>query len=256
MFLCVCVFRYYAIMHPLRARNVHTSKRAVLILSLFWILAFILLLPQVFIQRIEPLLLIQPDQPIRMANVCVEYFYKPIYNIFYTLFFYFVLYLGPVFIMSVTYGIIARKLWKRRRIGESCAGEDDRRLREKKKIVRMLVVIVILFTLSWLPFFTCHLIQLFVPLTGYWRRSYRVLAAVLQLLGYSNSCVNPIIYCFMNDKFQKSAVATVCCKCAARKMSKRRGSSHTFLGGQQTTHSLLTENKSMMDSPVHKTTFL
>ena len=36
-----------------------------------------------------------------------------------------------------------------------------RRLAEKKRIVRMLVVVVALFALGWFPFFTVHVYQLF-----------------------------------------------------------------------------------------------
>lgn len=239
-------------MHPLRARNVHTARRAIIVLSLFWLSSFVLLLPQLFIQRLEPLLLLQPDVPeqqIRLATVCVEYFSHPAYNYAYTFFFYFVLYLCPVAIISATYGVIARKLWTRRRIGET--PDDERRLLEKKRIVRMLVVIVVLFAVSWFPFFTCQLYLLFTTASS----PPRILLAVLQLVGYSNCCINPFIYCFMNEKFQKNAVSTVCCCCASRHLLQRKrrsGSCHTYMGEPTkplpTSQSLLTD-KTAIESP-------
>jgi MFS family permease len=243
-------------MHPLKARNVHTPKRAALVLTGLWLLAFALLLPQVFIQRLEPLLQFQPEvaeQPIRMAYVCVEYFSQHSFNIAYSLFFYLVLYIGPVLIMCVTYGVIARKLWKGRRIGET--PEDGRRLREKKKIVRMLVVIVVSFTVSWFPFFTYHVCLLWWP-----AQTYRVLLASIQLLGYSNSCTNPLVYCFMNEKFRNAVKTILCCRGKSammngRSRSSRRSTQYTYTE-TSTNHANHMENRALVDSPTRKSTFL
>jgi hypothetical protein len=57
------------------------------------------------------------------------------------------------------------------------------RLQEKKRIVRMLVLIVALFTLSWFPFFTVQLYLLVDP-HGHRTHSIRMTLAILQLVGY------------------------------------------------------------------------
>jgi hypothetical protein len=64
--------RYYAICQPLRARHVHTTTRAVVLVAVIWVASLLLVSPQLFIQRLEPMLALQLDQepPIRMVQVC------------------------------------------------------------------------------------------------------------------------------------------------------------------------------------------
>ena len=62
--------------------------------------------------------------------------------------------------MFVAYGRIALTLWRRTPPGEQIENDsttgEAKRLAERKRIVRMLVIIVSLFTLSWFPFFTAQ----------------------------------------------------------------------------------------------------
>jgi len=43
--------RYYAICHPLRARHVHTVRRAIRLVVVFWIISLILVSPQLAVQH-------------------------------------------------------------------------------------------------------------------------------------------------------------------------------------------------------------
>jgi len=63
--------RYYAICHPLRARHVHTTARALALVAVIWVASLLLLGPQLLIQRLEPVLVLQPrlQPPIRVAQV-------------------------------------------------------------------------------------------------------------------------------------------------------------------------------------------
>jgi len=60
--------------------------------------------------------------------------------------------------MLVAYGRIAHTLWFHTAPGELASTGLDiagaKRLNERKRVVRMLVVIVSVFALSWFPFFT------------------------------------------------------------------------------------------------------
>lgn len=231
----IAVDRYYAILHPLRARHVHTVTRALVLIGVFWVLSLVLMSPQIAIQRIEPVLdysLDDANKPrLRVLHVCSEYIPDHRLNIAYTLFFYVAVYLLPVIIMFITYGRILHHLWTRPSIGESVGSSWEgcrRRVQEKKHIVRMLFVIVVLFAFGWFPFFTCQVYALFHVDHG---NSYRMLLFFSQLLGYSNSCINPIIYCFLNDTFQQHLYRTVvqfrCCIClkSRRHQGRRRASS-------------------------------
>src|SRR6218665_1589888 len=217
--------RYYAICHPLRARHVHTITRAVILASAIWAMAILLVIPQLFIQRLEPRVVFGAES-MHLVTVCAEYFSDHRLAIAYTSIFYVVLYIFPVVTMFATYGTIATKLWRRRPIGETCTDsqrESDRRLREKQRIVRMLVVFVVLLAVSWSPFFPVQVYLLFDEASQRLQHhSFRVAMAFFQLLGYSNSCVNPIVYCFMNDSFQKNFFKTLWCRCMHREPESKR----------------------------------
>uniref|UniRef100_G3NH94 Gastrin/cholecystokinin type B receptor n=1 Tax=Gasterosteus aculeatus aculeatus TaxID=481459 RepID=G3NH94_GASAC len=73
---------------------------------------------------------------------------------------------------------------------------SEAKLEAKKRVIRMLVVIVVLFFL-WTPI------------------------AFIHLLCYTSACVNPIIYCFMNTRVRKALLATFAC-CAAPCRRRRR----------------------------------
>jgi len=100
-------FRYYAICRPLQARYLHTVRRAAYLIIIFWVVSLVLLLPQLFIQRLEPLLIVDLDthpqltlnpssSPIRVVDVCVEFFPDWRWNVLYTLVYYVVLCIFPV----------------------------------------------------------------------------------------------------------------------------------------------------------------
>ncbi|GLV41074.1 RYamide receptor [Carabus blaptoides fortunei] len=86
--------------------------------------------------------------------------------------------------------------------------------RSKRKMVKMMLAVVIVFTLCWLPFNTL-LVATFshkehnIPYLQY-------IWLVLHWLAMSHSCYNPIIYCFMNARFRagfQHVLASIpCCK--------------------------------------------
>lgn len=120
--------RYYAICRPLEARHLHTVRRAAVIVGAFWLLAAAVVAPQLFVQRLEPVLVLDvrpppssdlvgatagaaatasgvasstsnhavPTATVRLAYVCVEYFSELRWSITYTLFYYVILYVLPV----------------------------------------------------------------------------------------------------------------------------------------------------------------
>jgi len=182
--------RYYAICHPLQARHVHTVHRAIRLVILFWIISLVVVSPQLAIQRLEPLIEFQrvagSARPrLRIVQSCAEFFPDHRINVAYTMFTYCVVYVLPVFVMLTAYALIARELARRychQRAGSMfseapssvfnnslhgsledvssavrvvpTATDRKQRLRDKRVIVRMLVAIVLLFAVSWFPFFT------------------------------------------------------------------------------------------------------
>lgn len=94
-------------------------------------------------------------------------------------------------------------------------------LMAKKLVIRMLMVIVILFFLCWTPIFSVNAWRAFDTTSADQRLSGAPISFI-HLLSYTSACVNPIIYCFMNNRFRMGFLATFTC-CAKQKPPVIRG---------------------------------
>lgn len=211
----IAVDRYYAICRPLQARYLHTVRRAGCLVVVFWVSSLVLLLPQLYIQRLDPLLIVDVQRSsnssasasLREVHVCVEYFVDWRWNVVYTLVLYVALCILPVLTMLVAYGRIAYTLWFHATPGDvtltafDAASGADKRLDERKRVVRMLFIIVSVFAVSWFPFFTLQVSSLFDS-NDVSATSRRTLTACLHLVAYTNCAVNPLIYCLLNERFK------------------------------------------------------
>ncbi|XP_023123064.1 cholecystokinin receptor isoform X1 [Amphiprion ocellaris] len=89
---------------------------------------------------------------------------------------------------------------------------SEAKLEAKKRVIRMLVVIVVLFFLCWMPLYCANTWRAFDISATHALSGAPI--AFIHLLCYTSACVNPIIYCFMNTRFRKALLATFSC-CAA-----------------------------------------
>uniref|UniRef100_UPI0037E9AC12 cholecystokinin receptor n=1 Tax=Semicossyphus pulcher TaxID=241346 RepID=UPI0037E9AC12 len=99
---------------------------------------------------------------------------------------------------------------------------SEAKLEAKKRVIRMLVVIVVLFFLCWMPLYCANTWRAFDDLSAKHALSGAPIAFI-HLLCYTSACVNPIIYCFMNTRFRKALLATFSCCAAPCQRHRRRG---------------------------------
>ncbi|XP_041662501.1 cholecystokinin receptor [Cheilinus undulatus] len=100
---------------------------------------------------------------------------------------------------------------------------SEAKLEAKKRVIRMLVVIVVLFFLCWMPLYCANTWRAFDDLSAKQALSGAPIAFI-HLLCYTSACVNPIIYCFMNTRFRKALLATFsCCSAPCHRRLRRRG---------------------------------
>ena len=170
-----------------------------------WLLSAVCVLPQVFIQRLRMFMKHNDDKTQIVkgdAARCGEYFSdhnRHDWELAYTLYLFLALFLLPLIVMCYAYGRLIHTLRHRKVIGEGARMGEAKK--EQENIVKMLVSIVLCFTLCWLPYFGCQIFIVYAN-TSALSVDLSVAAALFQLLGYSNACFNPFIYCFLNKTFR------------------------------------------------------
>lgn len=76
-------------------------------------------------------------------------------------------------------------------------------IRSKMKVIKMLLLVVVLFAMSWLPLYAILTRVKFGPPPSDWEdQLIRTIIPMAQCLGSSNSCINPILYAFFNKKYR------------------------------------------------------
>ncbi|XP_070545331.1 QRFP-like peptide receptor [Ptychodera flava] len=224
--------RYIAILYPLKARLIHTNQRAIIILLIIWVLSAAMMTPQLFVLTTRDIC--DPDS-LKIYTTCVEIWGDdaiiPGTNTStsitssthaYSLYLLFALWIVPLSVMAFAYIRIGHRLWTQKPIGDGLGTNNtvmkhEQSLKQKKKLIKMLMVILVLFAVCWGPMFLWNVVRDFTYnfyhlASKHADWTYKVFAAI-RLIAYSNSCFNPIIYHKMSENFKNHFRATLGCAC-------------------------------------------
>lgn len=92
---------------------------------------------------------------------------------------------------------MAIKLWGSKTPGNASDARDVTLLRNKMKVIKMLVIVVILFGICWLPLQTYNILQATFPQINEFKY-INIIWFCCDWLAMSNSCYNPFIYGIYN----------------------------------------------------------
>ncbi|XP_049420475.1 pyroglutamylated RF-amide peptide receptor [Epinephelus fuscoguttatus] len=210
---CIAIERYQGIVFPLKMRRHYSSKRAYKMLGLVWVASVIVGSPMLFVQQLE----VKYDFLYDHYHVCCQESWRSLtHRQVYTTFIMVALFLLPLTAMLFLYTRIGIELWIRKRVGDSSVlntmnhREINKISRKKKRAVKMMITIVLLFTICWAPFHTVHMLFEYYDLENkYDGVTLNMIIAIVQAIGFFNSFNNPIVYAFMNENFKKSCVSTL-----------------------------------------------
>ncbi|KAK2158719.1 hypothetical protein LSH36_165g06022 [Paralvinella palmiformis] len=201
-------FRYLAICHTLNLKINHRVARLMIIF--IWLMAATIMAPwAVYYQQKD---ISNPRQTLFICNqywpeVGLEkgYFLGAIFLTCYSM---------PLVFISACYTAIGCRVVNRRAPG--IVASSDVIQKSKVKVLKMLVCVVVLFAFSWLPLYAVQVRIYFggplVPESGEFSLLTQIVVPVSQWLGASNSCVNPIVYCFFSNKFRRGFTEMVRCR--------------------------------------------
>ncbi|KAM4623430.1 galanin receptor 2a [Polymixia lowei] len=208
--------RYYSVHNPLHARSFFTSRRILCMICLVWAVSSGLCLPLLFTNTTRTLSLLDGAHTV---TVCVEGWSKVKLRQGYNFLLFCSLYCFPVLFNLVICLLTGWKLWgtddKLRESNKFGVAQVISRVRVRKRIAKMVLALVVLFTLSWLPLYVVDIwIDFNMPdsleredeydtnhVRHEWILQGRPFA---QWLGLTNSALNPLCYCFVGNLYRSA----------------------------------------------------
>ncbi|KAH8351555.1 hypothetical protein KR059_007719 [Drosophila kikkawai] len=199
----IAIDRHRAIINPLRARP--TKFISKFIIGGIWLLALLFAVPFAIAFRVEELTerFRENNETFNMTRpFCMNKNLSDdqLQTFRYTLVF--VQYLVPFCVISFVYIQMAVRLWGTRAPGNAQDSRDITLLKNKKKVIKMLIIVVIIFGLCWLPLQLYNILYVTIPEIN----DYHFISIVwfcCDWLAMSNSCYNPFIYGIYNEKFKR-----------------------------------------------------
>ncbi|WAR28725.1 OX2R-like protein [Mya arenaria] len=200
--LCaISIERWYAICRPL---SFHSSiQRARITIAVIWAVSLCVALPEFLASTVIPY---RPDTLFRTMCYPALWERRTVANfqICLLIFFYFL----PLCIITCLYTHIAIVLWRKRvpgsaekhlrpvQLSKRKSTDSDNRVSSRRKAVKMLVVIVVVFAMCFLPNHTLNILRYLEQLRKV--PNLRMFALIAHWCTFFNSCINPIIYNFMS----------------------------------------------------------
>ncbi|WAR22847.1 OX2R-like protein [Mya arenaria] len=245
--------RYYAIIHPIRAKCVSTVTLAKKIIAVIWLLSAIMATP-----IIEGRIHKHVGNGNRTGYWCSVSWDRPVYGQLYGVYMFLAILVIPLCLMVFAYSSICHRVWKLHKqrpnvvqhrsvrmehprlestttlespaaiemhtLSSSKNGKMLRSLTHKssaskgehhtrKQVIKMLVAIVLLYLICWGPITVNNLLVAFGCLDDLHLGFLRPMRIAFFLMSYFNSCTNPIVYAFMSRHFRNTFKHTLFMLC-------------------------------------------
>ncbi|XP_071338165.1 neuropeptide FF receptor 1 like 2 [Trachinotus anak] len=229
--VAISVERFRCIVYPLQPKpTVPVAKAAIVFI---WVLAVVIMCPAAVALTVEQFpfhYMVYNDDFNNTLPLytCYENFDNPQMRKVYTAVLFAHIYLVPLTVITLMYGSIGVKLCSyvvanREPQLANAVQLGGRRgglgmISQKKiKVIKMLILVALLFMLSWLPLWT---LMMMADYAGLGRDQLDLLTSYIfpfaHWLAFSNSSVNPIIYGYYNENFKRGFQAvcksrSICC---------------------------------------------
>ncbi|XP_020892242.1 tachykinin-like peptides receptor 99D isoform X2 [Exaiptasia diaphana] len=191
----ISVERYAAIFYPLRGDDVKKPK---IITGMIWLLSFAFASPMLIVPNVNQnpttgdynCIMLLPGDPTKTFHVLKIYF---------TLCFV-VMYIAPLLFLGVVYSRVSYKLCMRASPNSTPDNHSKRVRSSRRKVVKMLVGIVVVFSFCWLPAHIMH--YLIIYQSNVLVKVPPIIILLSFWLCQANSSINPCLYIMLNDRFR------------------------------------------------------
>uniref|UniRef100_A0A8C8VHX3 G-protein coupled receptor 83 n=1 Tax=Pelusios castaneus TaxID=367368 RepID=A0A8C8VHX3_9SAUR len=189
----IALDRHQVILNPLKQRM--SLTKGALSIAIIWLMAACFSLPHAIYQK-----LFQYNyREATVRSLCLPDFPEPAELVwkYLDLSTFLLLYLLPLLIITITYTRLAKKLWLRNAIGDITTQQYITHHRNKKKSIKMLALVVVVFAVCWFPL-NCYV----VLISSLGIKTKNSLYFALHWFAMSSTCYNPFIYCWLNESFR------------------------------------------------------
>ncbi|XP_033643367.1 neuropeptide Y receptor type 6-like [Asterias rubens] len=194
--VAISIERYYATCQPIRHRNLFSSRRLKIIMAAAWICGWVPESHAVFIAQ-------------RIAGDCSFIWPSPETQALGGFLVFSIEIFIPIAVIIFAYTKIISELRTRSRARAEDNNQDARNMlsRANKNVTKTLLVVAVFFGICWTPASISYLlfnfgINSFV--------SYNSALPAVTTIVTVNLCINPVIYCFTYERFQKQAKKMIC----------------------------------------------
>lgn len=190
------VDRYIAVCHPVKALDFRTPRNAKIVNVYNWILSSAIGIPVIVLAST-----VVEDRGYNSSAPFVDctlkfphpsWYWENLMKICVFIF----AFVMPVLIITVCYGLMILRLKSVRMLSGS--KEKDRNLR---RITRMVLVVVAVFIVCWTPIHIFVIIMALVAIPASLLKTITWHFCIA--LGYINSCLNPVLYAFLDENFKR-----------------------------------------------------
>ena len=222
--------RYVAIFFPLRGDSLKMPK---LLTFLIWVLAFLMISPILIMfktKQYEPMgahYCVTEWPWLGDGEMVIEATLRVLKHYFIAAFV--ILYCFPVLLVGFLYSLISLKLWF---VTTSVNHHKSHRAalqKSRKKVVKLLIAIVVVFTVC---FFPAHLMHYYLVFRFDIYVKIEHWGYVLYWISQANSSINPCLYILLNDRFRHDFLKVLsrgrhirCCRkmssCSRRRVKPR-----------------------------------
>lgn len=215
--MLVSLDRFFAILYPMKGRVLRNVK---ITTAVIWVSSTAYAIPFKIANDIHES---------NGTHYCLRFF-SPFDNeksrqIYYLITF-ILLYCVPLVILLILYTLIARKLWQRKIPGNVSKARFRSTEEEKRRIIKALILIVVVFVVCWFPAHTMHYLI-------YYRIDvYREIPPEVEIfffwLCHANSVINPCLYVLLSQGYRRRIRRSLqrCCFCCC--FCCHRGKFHSF----------------------------
>ncbi|KAI1904672.1 hypothetical protein AGOR_G00008110 [Albula goreensis] len=233
--VAIAVDRFRCIVYPFKQKL--TLSTSTLIIVIIWVLAISIMCPS------GVMLQVTKEQKVRILlgdnNETIPFYWcrenwpnQEMRKIYTTVLFANI-YLAPLTLIVIMYARIGITLFKTSVLTGEKPGQETRQTvsKKKKRVIKMLLIVALLFIISWLPLWTLMMLSDYASLTEYQYKLINIyIYPFAHWLAFFNSSVNPIIYGFFNENFRRGFQAAFKFQLCSAAVERRKTYSHRVQG--------------------------